>query len=110
MRPRRLNKGCSTSRAWGGARPRRRACCSEYAGASQVWVNPFKFRPRVDLRQGLRANLDDYAFSPFDLLLRVEESRILLERCHYCLIESKSGNLTVGTCSGAVPRFAATKT
>src|SRR5437016_5157642 len=113
LRSRRANKRCGA-----GRRPRcctTRGCtsagaCSEYAGATQVRVNPFKFRVRVDLRQGLRTDLNDHAFGAFDLLLRVEESRILLERREDRLIQSKSGNPTGRTCSGAGPCFAATKT
>jgi len=65
---------------------------------------------RCDLRQGLRADLNDHAFGALDLLFRVEESWILLERRENGLIKSKGGNPTGGTCSGAVPCFAATKT
>src|SRR5438552_2898032 len=56
-------------------------------------------RARVDLRQSLRADLNDHAFGAFDLLLRVEESRILLQRHQDRLIESKSRNPGGGTCS-----------
>ena len=69
-----------------------RSVCSQYASASQIWINPFKLRVRVDLWQGLRADLNDHAFGAFDLLLRVEESRILLQRRQDRLVESKSWN------------------
>src|SRR5439155_3787553 len=103
LRSRRINNGCGASR-----RPRRgtttgrctgRGVCAEYAGATQVWINPFKFRVRVDLWQGLRADLNDHAFGAFDLLLRVEESRILLQRHQDRLVESKSRNPAGGICS-----------
>ena len=84
-----------------------RGACSEYAGATQIWINPFKFRVRVDLWQGLRADLNDHAFGAFDLLLRVEESRILLQRRQDRLIKSKSRNLTSRRCSPAGSCFAA---
>src|SRR5437868_5387003 len=102
LQSRRANNGRGA-----GAGPRRgttRRVCSEYAGASQIWINPFKLRVRVDLRQGLRADLNDHAFGAFNLLLRVEESRILLERREDRLIKAKRGNLAAvatGTCSGA---------
>jgi hypothetical protein len=105
LRSRRINKGRGA-----GAGPRRgttarcctgRGVCSEYAGASQVWINPFKFRVRVDLWQCLRADLNDHAFGAFDLLLRVEESRILLQRRQDRLVESKSWNPAGRICSSA---------
>src|SRR6267378_1961268 len=107
LRSRRANNGRGASAAPRRGTTRRctgRGVCPEYAGATQIWINPFKLRVRVDLRQGLRADLNDHAFGALDLLLRVEESRILLERREDRLIKGKRGNLAAvapGTCSGA---------
>src|SRR5205823_11247639 len=107
LRSGRVHNGCGAGRCpcrCTTGRGTSRGACSEYAGATQVWINPFKFRVRVDLWQGLRADLDDHAFGAFDFLLRVEESRILLERHQNRLIESKSRNPRGGTCSATRSR------
>jgi len=58
----------------------------------QVRVSPFIRPIYIDLWQRLRTDLNDHAFGPFDLLFRVEESRIALERRQNRLIECKGGN------------------
>ena len=42
----------------------------EYPGAGQVWISPFKIRGCCDVRQRLRADFNDDAFRPLDLLFR----------------------------------------
>ena len=57
-----------------------------------MWIGPVEIPSGCDLRQGLRTDLNDDAFGPFDLLFRDEESRIALERRQDRLIKSKSGD------------------
>ena len=77
---------------------------SQYPGANQIRISPFKSSRRCDVRQRLRADFDDDAFRPFDLLFRVEESRIALQRRQDRLIKRKRGNTACGRCFTACRR------
>ena len=66
--------------------------CSWF-GRYQVRISPIEIRLSRDLRQGLRTDLNDHAFGSFDLLFRIEKSRIALERSQDRLIKRKRGNL-----------------
>src|SRR5439155_22051703 len=79
-------------------------------GANQMRIGPIIIRPCSDLRQNLRTDLNDHASGPFDLLFRVQKSRVALQRCQDRLVQSKSRNLTDGPCFAAGPCFASTKT
>ena len=61
------------------------------------------------MRQRLRADLDDHAFCPFDLLFRVQESRVLLQRRQDRLVKSKRGNLAGRLSASGRVRAAAAK-
>ena len=63
------------------------------SGVNEVGISPVEVRLSRDLGQGLRTDLDDHAFGPFDLLFGIEESRIALERHQDRLIKCKRGNL-----------------
>ena len=52
-----------------------------------------KFALSIDLWQRLRTDLNDHAFGSFDLLFRIEKSRIALQRHQDRLIKCKRGNL-----------------
>ncbi len=56
---------------------------------------------RNNVRQRLRANLNDYAFGPFDLLFRVQKSRVTLQGSQDRLVHSKSRDLLPGRSSVA---------
>src|SRR5438034_9990626 len=108
LRRRRFEKGCSAGRT------ARRCTCptrrSENPRALQVWIDPFKICPRVDLRQGLRTDLNDHASGAFDFLFRVQKSRVALQRGHDCLVQSKGGDPTDRSCFAAVCSLTAGKT
>src|SRR6188472_1775408 len=73
----------------GGGKSRRVAGVSKNARSSQVRIGPLEIRIRIDLRQCLRAYLNDYAFTSFDLLLCVEKSGITLQRRENGLVQSE---------------------
>src|SRR5439155_3448558 len=78
LRRRRFEKRCSAGRT------ARRCTCptrrSENPRPLQVWIDPFKICTRVDLRQGLRTDLNDHASGAFDFLFRVQKSWVALQR------------------------------
>src|SRR5215470_1885403 len=70
-------------------------------------IGPLKLRARADVRQRLRADLNDHAFGSFDLLFRVQKGRILLQCREDGLIQRKSRHLANRPCSATGPCFTA---
>src|SRR6478752_1761922 len=107
LRRQSFHQGCGGR---GGRRSRRRTRVTEYARASQVWIDPLEIRIRIDLRQRLCAHLNNHALASFDLLLCVEKSRVTLQRCQNGLVQSKGRQSASGHCFAAVCSLAAAKT
>src|SRR6188472_509179 len=82
----------------GGRKSRRRTSVAEYARPCQVRVDPLEIRIRIDLRQCLRAHLNDYAFASFDLLLCIQKGGIALQRRENRLIQSEGRHSAARDC------------